>query len=47
MHLLSRVMDIVVNEIVNNDIEKMKYINCLIPKNDNQIKNCVHTGSTN
>ena len=37
-------MDIVVNEIVNNDIEKMKYINCLIPKNETHIKNGVHSG---
>ena len=44
MHLVSRVMDIVVNEIVNNDIEKMKYINCLIPKNETHIKNGVHSG---
>lgn len=44
MHLISRIMDIVVNETVNNDIARMKDINCLVPKNSDIIKRGVHSG---
>ena len=44
MHLVSRIMDIVVNETVNNDIARMKDINDLVPKKSTIIKRGVHTG---
>ncbi len=44
MHLVSRIMDIVVNETVNNDIAKMHDINCQVPKNSDVIKRGVHSG---
>lgn len=44
MHLTSRIMDIVVNETVNNDIDRMHDINCLVPKNAEVIKKGVHAG---
>lgn len=44
MHLVSRVMDIVVNETVNNDIARMKDVNELVPKSSNIIKKGVHEG---
>mgnify|MGYP003626986642 CR=1 FL=1 len=44
MHLTSRIMDIVVNETVNNDIARMHDINCLVPKNSEIIKKGVHAG---
>lgn len=43
-HLVSRIMDIVVNEIVNNDIQKMKHINDKVPKDDFQIREGEHLG---
>jgi NTE family protein len=44
MHLVSRIMDIVVNETVNNDIARMQDINCQVPKNLDIIKRGIHTG---
>ncbi|PCI96229.1 MAG: hypothetical protein COB15_11085, partial [Flavobacteriales bacterium] len=44
MHLVSRIMEIVVNETVNNDIARMKDINCQVPKNSDIIKRGVHSG---
>jgi len=44
MHLISRIMDIVVNETVNNDIARMQDINCQVPKNSDIIKRGVHSG---
>lgn len=44
MHLVSRIMDIVVNETVNNDIARMQDINCQVPKNSDIIKRGVHKG---
>jgi NTE family protein len=44
MHLVSRIMDIVVNETVNNDIARMQDINCQVPKSYNVIKKGIHTG---
>ncbi|MCB9335835.1 MAG: patatin-like phospholipase family protein [Flavobacteriales bacterium] len=43
-HLASRIMDIVVNETVNNDIAKMQYINELVPDDEMEIKNGIHSG---
>lgn len=44
MHLVSRIMDIVVNETVNNDIARMQDINYQVPKSYNVIKKGVHKG---
>ena len=44
MHLVSRIMDIVVNETVNNDIARMEDINCQVPKKSNIIKRGIHKG---
>jgi len=44
MHLVSRIMDIVVNETVNNDIARMQDINCQVPKKSDIIKRGVHKG---
>ncbi|PCJ01165.1 MAG: hypothetical protein COB15_01645 [Flavobacteriales bacterium] len=37
-------MEIVVNETVNNDIARMKDINCQVPKISDIIKRGVHSG---
>jgi NTE family protein len=44
MHLVSRIMDIVVNETVNNDIARMQDINCQVPKKSDIIKRGIHKG---
>ena len=44
MHLVSRIMDIVVNETVDNDIARMQDINCQVPKKSNIIKRGIHSG---
>jgi hypothetical protein len=44
MHLVSRIMDIVVNETVNNDIARMEEVNCQVPKKSNIIKKGIHKG---
>jgi len=44
MHLVSRIMDIVVNETVNNDIARMEDVNCQVPKKSNIIKRGFHKG---
>lgn len=44
MHLVSRIMDIIVNETVNNDIARMQDINCQVPKNSDIIKRGIHSG---
>lgn len=44
MHLVSRIMDIVVNETVNNDIVRMMDVNCQVPKNSSIIRRGVHIG---
>ena len=44
MHLVSRVMDIVVNETVNNDIARMKDVNAIVPKSSGIVKRGVHEG---